>query len=91
MADDVSLKAVQYSLINHDSPQLKFDDVVESLIYVVGRNQKDAVQIAYQVHEKGQASAGEFSKEIARQIASELAQVAKDRNMDLNCSIDLAN
>lgn len=73
-------------LLNDDMTPMEF--IVELLIIVFHKTREEAMQIAVDMHQKGQAPCGIYSLEIAETKSSELIDCARRERHPLQCRIE---
>lgn len=89
VVDKVSLKTPsQYNIIIHDNPITSFEEVIFIVSRCFEKSEKEAGDIAIQVHDKGKGICGTYSKEIAetKLITVEIAKTVLKQNYPLRAN-----
>ena len=77
-----------YNIILHNDHYTTMDFVVEVLQEVFHKTTIEATKIMLDVHRKGKGTVGVFTFDIASTKAAQVAQMAKEREFPLKCSIE---
>ncbi len=73
-------------MLNDDFTPMEF--VVEVLQRFFLMNREKAMQVMLQVHTRGQASCGVFTKDVAETKAAQVIRYAREKNHPLLCRVE---
>jgi ATP-dependent Clp protease adaptor protein ClpS len=76
----------QVLMLNDDFTPMEF--VVEVLQRFFLMNREKAMQVMLQVHTRGQASCGVFTKDVAETKAAQVIRYAREKNHPLLCRVE---
>lgn len=77
-----------YKVIFHNDDFTPFDFVTEILKVIFHKKQKESEILAQEIHKKGMAVVGVYSKEIAISKQDTVTYNAKNHNYPLMCTIE---
>lgn len=83
-----TLQIKKWNVIFHNDNYTPMYFVVDVLMEMFGKNEEQATAIAMHVHEQGKGIAGEYTKEIALQKASDVVKVARANGHPLKATAE---
>lgn len=78
-----------YRVILHNDDKTPFDFVIELLIVIFGKNRVEANEITMEVHTKGSAVVGIYSKDIAETKVNQVVRAASQYEYPLKATYEV--
>lgn len=79
-----------WTVILHNDDYTPMDFVIAVLVQIFHKSNSDAEKIMWQVHEKGSARVGLYTKEVAMAKVSQVKRAATSHNHPLQCTAEEA-
>jgi ATP-dependent Clp protease adapter protein ClpS len=83
--------AKPWVVIFHNDNSTTFDCVVEILMFIIGKSNRDAYQLAVKIHNEGQAVVAQSTQEIAETLKNESIHHARLRGCPLKVTAERNN